>query len=189
MTAFDNNKEKEIFSLIQKGNVYAYELIFRRYYISLCEFATRFVYQPEAAEEIVQNVFLILWEKKESLSISISLKSYLFRAVYNHCNNHLSHLKIRNKYLSFSRETLLKKNYSDPVLENLAYKELNDQITAAIEQLPAACKNIFKMSRYEGMKYAEIASSLNISVKTVETQISRALTRLREELKEYLVEK
>lgn len=189
MAAFENNTEKEILSLLQKGNVYAYELIFRRYYISLCGFATRFVHQPEEAEEIVQNIFLKLWEKKETFSVELSLKSYLFRAVYNHCSNHLSHNRIRDKYLSFSRQIFLKnEGLSDPVMDSLAYKELNDHITEAIERLPAECKKIFKMSRFDGLKYAEIAAQLNISIKTVETQISRALQRLRKELKEFLVQ-
>jgi len=188
MGLIDSITEKEIFSLLQKGNTYAYELIFRRYYVSLCGFATRFVEQPETSEEIVQNIFLKLWEKKETLSIETSLKSYLFRAVYNSCNNHLAHTKIKNRYISIVRETILKKEHTaDPVLDSLTYKELDQNITQAIEALPAECKKIFKMSRFEGMKYAEIAASLQISVKTVETQISRALQRLRIELKEFLV--
>jgi RNA polymerase sigma-70 factor (ECF subfamily) len=76
----------------------------------------------------------------------------------------------------------------DPVYDSLAYKELNDKITEAIEKLPSECKRIFKMSRFDGMKYAEIAAQLNISVKTIETQISRALSRLRKELKEWIRE-
>lgn len=189
MAAFENNTEKEIFSLLQKGNVYAYELIFRRYYLGLCGFAARFVQQPETAEEIVQNIFLKLWEKRHSFSIETSLKSYLFRAVYNSCHNYLAHTKIENRYISFLRETTLRKEAgSDPVLDSLAYKELNEKITEAIERLPAECKKIFKMSRFEGLKYAEIATELNISVKTVETQISRALLRLRSELKDFLLD-
>jgi RNA polymerase sigma-70 factor (ECF subfamily) len=184
----DTRPEDEIVSLLQKGNVYAYELIFRRYYVSLCGFAARFVRVPEAAEEIVQNVFLKLWEKRETVSIDTSLKSYLFRSVYNSCSNHITHTKIENKYLAFVRESIFRNNgYSDPVMDTLAYKELNHKITEAIEKLPAECKKIFKMSRFDGLKYAEIADQLNISIKTVETQVSRALLRLRAELKEFLI--
>lgn len=187
MSAFENNTETEILSLLQHGNVYAYELIFRRYYVSLCGFAMRFLQQPDPAEEIVQNIFLKLWEKREELSIDSSLKSYLFRAVYNSCNNHLAHIKIQNKYISFARQAILRnESLSDPVMDSLAYKELNDNITEAIERLPTECKKIFKMSRFDGMKYMEIADQLGISIKTVETQISRALIRLREDLKEFL---
>lgn len=187
MAAIDSNTEKEIFSLLQKGNTYAYELIFRRYYVSLCGFATRFVQQPESSEEIVQDIFLKLWEKKGTLSIEISLKSYLFRAVYNGCNNYLAHTQVKNRYISFARESILRNEYlSDPVMDSLAYKELNEKITESIEKLPPECKKIFKMSRFDGMKYAEIAENLQISIKTVETQISRALLRLRMELNEFL---
>lgn len=187
MSAFENNTESEILSLLQKGNVYAYELIFRRYYVSLCGFATRFVQQPEPAEEIVQNIFLKLWEKRENISIDTSLKSYLFRSVYNSCNNHLAHIKIQNKYISFAKQAILRnEGLSDPVMDSLTYKELNDNIAEAIERLPSECKKIFKMSRFDGLKYMEIAGQLGISVKTVETQISRALIRLRDDLKEYL---
>lgn len=188
MAVFESNTEEEILNLLQEGNEYAYELIFRRYYVSLCGFATRFIEQPETAEEIVQNIFLKLWEKRDTLSIQISLKSYLFRAVYNSCNNHVTHAKVKNKYLTFIRETLFRnERLSDPVMDSLAYKELNEKITEAIERLPDACKNIFKMSRFDGLKYSEIANHLNISVKTVETQISRALSRLRKDLKEFLI--
>lgn len=186
--SFDSYDEKQLAALLKEGNVYVYELIFRRYYVSLCGFAVRFVQQPEDAEEIVQDVFLKVWEKKNDLLITTSLKSYLFRATYNSCMNVLSHAKIENRYASFIRNSSLKNQYlSNPVMDSLAYKDLNDKITAAIERLPEACKEIFKMSRYDGLKYAEIASQLNISVKTVETQISRALSKLREDLKEFLI--
>lgn len=189
MPAFEDNTEEKILSLLKEGDEYAYELVFRRYYISLCGFATRFVQLPETAEEIVQNIFLKLWEKRAGLDIQVSLKSYLFRAVYNSCNNHLAHLKIKNKHLLFVKSTSLQNELlTDPILNNLTYKELDEKITEAIEQLPVACKTIFKMSRFDGLKYAEIADRLHISVKTVETQISRALVKLREKLKIYLVE-
>jgi RNA polymerase sigma-70 factor (ECF subfamily) len=192
MTAqsFDNFDEKELVTLLQKDNIYAYELIFRRYYVSLCGFATRFMQHPEDAEEIVQNIFLKLWENKDTIQIHLSLKSYLFRATYNACNNELSHDRIKKRYIAYAKDTLLKNEcFSDPVTDSLAYKELNDAITEAIERLPNSCKDIFKMSRFDGLKYAEIASQLNISVKTVETQISRALAKLREGLKEFMVDK
>lgn len=188
MASIDSSTEKEIFSLLQKGNTYAYELIFRRYYVSLCGFAMRFVEQPETSEEIVQDIFLKLWEKKAGLTIDTSLKSYLFKAVYNSCNNYLAHAKVRNRYVSLVRESILKHEHAaDPVLDSLTYKELDQKINQAIEDLPAECRKIFKLSRLEGMKYAEIADSLHISIKTVETQVSRALQRLRTELKEFLV--
>ncbi len=187
MVPFDTNTEEEILSLLQEGNEYAYELVFRRYYVSLCGFATRFVKQPETAEEIVQDVFLKLWEKRKLLKINVSLKSYLFRAVYNSCNNHLTRQKIKNKYLLFAKESDSYEDwFQNPILTKLTYKELDEKINEAIDRLPRACKNIFKMSRIEGLKYTEIASQLDISIKTVETQISRALTRLRKELATYM---
>jgi RNA polymerase sigma-70 factor (ECF subfamily) len=147
------------------------------------------VEQPEASEEIVQDIFMKLWEKKGSLVIETSLKSYLFRAVYNSCNNYLAHAQIKNRYISLVREAILKNELSsDPVLDSLTYKELDTKITEAIDALPTDCKRIFKMSRFDGMKYAEIAGQLQISVKTVETQISRALLKLRRELREFMVQ-
>lgn len=188
MTSFEYNTEKDLLDLLQQGNIYAYELIFRRYYVSLCGFATRFVQQPETAEEIVQSIFVKLWEHHTSIQIETSLKSYLFRATYNQCNNYLSHIKIKNKYIDFTLKAQIRnESNADPVHDCLVYKELNDKITEAIERLPTGCKNIFKLSRFDGLKYSEIADHLNISVKTVETQISRALSRLREELKDFLM--
>lgn len=156
--------------------------------MSLCGFAARFVQQPEVAEEIVQSIFLKLWEKRNSISIDTSLKSYLFRAVHNHCQNHLAYAKVRSNHLALVREGFIRQeSFTDPVMDSLAYKELNDKINESIERLPDACKRIFKMSRFDGLKYSEIAAQLNVSVKTIETQISRALVRLKEDLKEFLV--
>lgn len=189
MSLPENNSEKDLWSLLQQGNMYAYELFFRRYYVSLCGFATRYVQEPDAAEEIVQGIFVKLWENRSRIFIETSLKSYLFRTTYNKCHNHLSHARVKSKYLSMALEAYARNEaIHDPVYDSLAYKELNDKITEAIEKLPSECKRIFKMSRFDGMKYAEIAAQLNISVKTIETQISRALSRLRKELKEWIRE-
>ena len=187
MSLIEGNTEEKILFLLREGDEYAYELVFRRYYISLCGFATRFVQQPEIAEEIVQHTFLKLWEKRQELHISVSLKSYLFRAVYNRCHNHLAHLKVKNTYLQFAQNTAAQhRNSPDSIINNLTYKELDEKITGAIERLPEHCRIIFKMSRFDGMKYSEIAAALHLSVKTVETQISRALYRMRKELAVYL---
>src|SRR5699024_7338739 len=184
---YEANSEK-ILNLLKQGDEYTYELIFRRYYASLCSFATRFVNQPEVAEEIVQNIFLNLWEHRTTINIDRSLKSYLFRTVYNRCNNHLAHLKVKNNYLRFAETQNRENQFSaSQTSNNFRDTELDEIIKTEIEALPESCKKIFKMSRFEGLKYKEIATYLNISQKTVETQISRALAKLREELKEYRI--
>ncbi|WP_344977749.1 RNA polymerase sigma-70 factor [Compostibacter hankyongensis] len=179
--------EKDILTLFYQGNIYAFELIFKKYNTVLCNFASRFVSSQDISVEIVQGVFLKLWENHDKIIIENALKSYLFRAVYNQCSSYLSHLRVRKKYLHSIRRLHETQHLTDPVQDSLSYKELNHRVHEAVAQLPEECRKIFVLSRFEGLKYMEIADRLQVSVKTVETQISRALTRLRENLKEFLL--
>jgi RNA polymerase sigma-70 factor (ECF subfamily) len=138
----------------------------------------------DVAEEIVQEVFIKLWERREELEFNSSVKSYLFRAVHNTSLNYLRHLKVREEHRQYAEERhqLLSMEYSDGLEE----KELENRIWDAIGRLPEQCARIFQMSRFEGLKYREIADKLGISPKTVEVQMGKALRRLREDLKDYL---
>ncbi len=176
--------EQEIVGAIRQGNERIFEETFRKYYQSLCNYANSILKEMDEAEEVVQNLFLSIWEKRNDLEISISLKSYLYRAVHNHCLNRIKHLKIREEYQQYAT------NFYDASYESVSQtvmkNELEQKIEEAIKKLPEQCRLIFRMSRFEELKYHEIAEQLALSPKTVENQIGKALKILRVELAEYL---
>lgn len=176
--------EQEIVGAIRAGNERIFEETFRKYYQSLCNYANSILKEMDEAEEVVQNLFLSVWEKRSELEISISLKSYLYRAVHNHCLNRIKHLKVREEYQQYAV------NFYDASYESVSQtvmkNELETKIEEAIRKLPEQCRLIFRMSRFEELKYHEIAEQLDISPKTVENQIGKALKILRVELAEYL---
>jgi len=165
---------------VRIGNHVAYEQMFRSYYERLCNYALRIMSDSNEAEEMVQQVFVKIWDKRENFEVKLSLKSYLYKAVYNTCLNRLKQMKNTSGKISAS--------IPHQVVEtgNLMMKELEKNIVNAINKLPEQCRIIFKLSRFEELKYAEIAEHLNLSVKTVENQMGKALKVLRQELKEYL---
>lgn len=176
--------EQEIIGAIREGNERIFEETFRKYYQSLCNYANSILKEMDEAEEVVQNLFLSIWEKRSELEISISLKSYLYRAVHNHCLNRIKHLKVREEYQQYAV------NFYDASYESVSQtvmkNELETKIEEAIKKLPEQCRLIFQMSRFEELKYHEIAEQLELSPKTVENQIGKALKILRVELAEYL---
>jgi RNA polymerase sigma-70 factor (family 1) len=176
--------EQEIVGAIRQGNERIFEETFRKYYQSLCNYANSILKEMDEAEEVVQNLFLSIWEKRGDLEINISLKSYLYRAVHNHCLNRIKHLKIREEYQQYAT------NFYDASYESVSQtvikNELEQKIEEAIRKLPEQCRLIFRMSRFEELKYHEIAEQLELSPKTVENQIGKALKILRVELAEYL---
>ena len=174
-----------IASEISSGNVNAFEQLFRQHYSGLCGYATKYVWDPDQAEEIVQDLFYNIWNKKQNLSIEISIEAYLFRAVRNACLNYLKHQKIRQQHAEAIKNVSPEGSVSseNPV-ETL---ELQVKIDEVVDSLPPERQKIFKLSRYEGLKYKEIANQLGLSVKTVEAQMGKALRTLRENLAEYLV--
>lgn len=135
----------------------------------------------ETAEEVVQDLFVNFWEKRHQLELNVSIKAYLYRAVYNNC------IHVNKKNQRFTSEESLLNNESTVDFDNLLEKnELEIKIYTLIEQLPTECKRIFKLSRFEELKYKEIAEKLQISIKTVETQMSRALKFLKTNMSDYI---
>lgn len=171
---------------IMMGDEQSFELLYRKYFVRLCAFANKFLSDPQTSEEVVQDIFLKLWENRTSLRSDGSGKSFLFQAVHNKSLNLLAHQKVVNRYSEMIRVVYSNAEEFD-VHESLMAKELNSRIQAIINDLAPECKKIFLMSRSEGKKHQEIAEELNISIKTVETQINRALKKLRSELSDYMV--
>ena len=161
-----------------------FDKIYVTYFSRMKRFAKEYVILDEDAENIVQDVFVMLWEKKDVLNIQVSLLSYMFILVKNRCLDFLRHQVVDEEY-----KQELETKISALEVINCAFsseEELEQIITNAIDALPEHCREIFLKSRVEGMKYKEIADVLNISVNTVENQISIALKKLRIELHDYL---
>ena len=170
---------------LQKGNKSAFEMVFKKYYSPLCVFVSRYCTDDSMAEEIVSGFFYNFYQKRESLEITTSIRSYLFRAVKNSALNYIrDHAMLVSVDEQESKELILRT--TDTVHDTLMGKEMEEVINKAIDNLPEQCKIVFVKSRFEGKKYREIAEELNISVNTVETQMSRALKKLRVELKDYM---
>ena len=165
-------------------NEAALEYLFRDHFPGLCLFAVGYVKDREVAKEIVQDAFVNLWEKRETIDQSKPVKSYLSATVRNRCLNYLrDHRKFSSDLLALenlSHETI----YAQP--DKLVESDIHLQISRAIEELPEKCREIFKLSRHQNLKYQQIADKLEISVKTVETQMSKALQHMRIRLAEYL---
>ncbi len=174
----------DILLAIRQGNERVFETVFRKYYQSLCNYACGILKDMDDAEEVVQSIFLKFWEQRESIEINVSLKSYLYRAVHNTCLNRLKHLKIQEVHKLYVGN-YYEENH-DSATEMMDKTDLESRISNALEKLPEQCRLIFKMSRFEELKYQEIADILGLSIKTIENQIGKALKIMRAELADYL---
>jgi RNA polymerase sigma-70 factor (ECF subfamily) len=138
------------------------------------------------AEEVVQDVMLEMWRRRETLSLDESLRAYLFRAAHNRALNHLRHERVKQRRMPY----LAGESVSAPTAHlRLVEEEIDEALHQAVRALPERCREVFELSRVHGLKYAEIASALDISVKTVEAQMGKALRVLREQLAPWLPER
>lgn len=160
-----------------------FEKFFRLYYSKLCGYAYRYLQDIDESEEVVQDLFCNIWNKKNEIIIKSNLDSYVFRAVRNSCLNVIKHKNIQDEYKQFNKERIINDEgfFEDAVVTN----ELYDRIRATIDKLPPERRKIFIMSRFDGLKYREIAEKQHISEKTVENQMGKAIRFLRNELIEY----
>jgi RNA polymerase sigma-70 factor (ECF subfamily) len=176
------NRENKIISGLKAGDESSYKQLFSEYYVLLSAYANKYVNDPEEAREIVQDLFVHLFEIRNSLSITTSLKSYLYGSVRNRCLNHIRYIKLQEKSL----ENLMAEGSPATIQEDkIMETELEYRIFKIVSELPLQCQRIFRMSRVEGKQNSEIAQILNLSIRTVETQISKALKILRNNLQDY----
>ncbi|MFA0963588.1 RNA polymerase sigma-70 factor [Roseivirga sp. BDSF3-8] len=175
---------KEITQKLKAGDRKVFEELFRMHYTELCLFARKYTNDMEKGEELVQDLFVRLWDKRETMEFNTSVKSYLYTSLKNTCLNYLKHLKVREKYQQHVMREYKESNHHlhDPMVE----PDFELRVYKAIDELPRQCREIFKMSRFEGLKYREIADHLGVSIKTVENQIGKALRLLRVELKDLM---
>jgi RNA polymerase sigma-70 factor, ECF subfamily len=170
--------EADLIRRIRAGDERALEAVFRAHYQAMCAVVRRIVFAPDIAEELVQDVFLRLWAKRETLSEIDSLRTYLYRAARNTALNHLRRRKLENAFEE--KETAKGEPAASEATDDSATAdELAGAVREAIGRLPDRCREIFLMSRDGGLTYGQIASELGISIKTVETQMGRALRSLR----------
>ncbi len=182
MTRQDMLTDSEIIRRIREGDTRQFESLFRSSYVSLVRYARTLVKDQDAAEEIVQDLYYRLWKNREKLEIESSLNGYLYRAVHNLCLHFIDHNRVVEKY---AREMALHTEESPESPSDIVnYRELQAKIAKILERLPEKCGKIFCMSRFEGLKYSEIAERLSVSVKTVEANMGRALKEFRKALAE-----
>lgn len=182
MMQYDN--EAELIAALKKGEHSAYSYLFSKYYKDLVLYGGTIIPNQEVCEDIVQDIFLYMWDNRERLKIE-TLKSYLIKSVRNSCLDELKHGKIVNEHIEFIiKQNLLENNDTE---EYILFSELNASLQQAIEKLPEDEKITFKMSKEKGMKYQQIAGELGVSVRTVEVRIAKSIVRLKTLLKDFFV--
>jgi RNA polymerase sigma-19 factor, ECF subfamily len=164
----------------------AFKELFKKYYPPLCIYCKlKYGFDIHLAEDVVNSSFIKLWETQLKLASDISPKSYLYKIVDNLSLNILRHEKVKKQHAEYVLKTT-SEDISETSFDTIDLKQLSSAIDIAITELPEQMRRIFELRKFEGLKYAEIAGRLNISIKTVDTQISRAMTRLREKLSAFL---
>lgn len=169
---------------IKKGDKNAFENLFLEFYEPLCQFAWRFTHSQHVSEELVQEVFLNVWQSKETLDPQSEIKSYLYQSVKNKALNHIKHQELASEY----NQKIVWLDPS-PTKQEHQYEEESEFVRAArkaIEELPDRARQVYKLSRKDGLTYREISTVLDISPKTVESQMSRALKILRNSLSDFV---
>lgn len=176
--------DEGIISSLAKRDEKIFEQVFKTHFKNLHAYAFNIVKDEMLAEELVQGIFYKLWERSENLSISGSIAAYLYRAVYNESLNHLKHMKVRASFQLHALHQM--KNQTDSASKKIMLKELEVKLQKALQELPEQCRTIFQLSRFEELKYSEIAQKMDISPKTVENQMGKALKLLRIKLVDFL---
>ena len=163
-----------------------FELFFKKNFIPLCAYCQyKFGFDLDQAKDIVQASFLKIWEARQSVTFDLSAKAYLFKTVSNRSLDILRREKVKQKGEKQLLQNALVGEQNNG-FDQADFKRLSDEIDLAVSELPGQMRNVFELCRFEGLKYAEIAGLLGISVKTVETQMSRALAKLRKKLSQHL---
>ncbi len=176
-------------SLLQKGDKRSFEKVFLEFSDVLYHLSLQYVQKEEIAEEMVQDAFVKLWDIRENINDNKNLKNFLYTITKNNCLNYLRSQKTILQTKQDLKYIEMQLNYDALNLlasDNLEFEELQNKIETAINKLPEDIQTVFIMSRFEDLKYKEIANKLNISQKTVEARMSKALTILRTDLKDYL---
>ncbi len=171
--------EKDIVRNIRNGDPYAFRTLFKRYYLPLVQYARRYIRDRQTAEDIVSDVYLKIWEKRNELNIHDSIKAYMYKMTRNYSLNYLKRNKLESTETWQLKLSAQHVTFAD---EQLHLDEMEKHIEKAINALPDRTREVFTMHRYDNLKYSEIAEVLNIKEGTVETHMVRALKFLRKRL-------
>lgn len=174
--------DTEIIRRIKEGDAGQFESLFRSSYVSLVRYARVIIKDQDTAEEIVQDLFFRIWQDRQKLNIESSLNGYLFRSVHNKCLHYIGHLRVVEKHAEEMSQRQPERQ--ETPAEILQYVELQRKVAEILAKLPERCGQIFYMNRFEGLKYTEIAEKLSVSIKTVESNMGKALKEFRKELQE-----
>lgn len=181
----DQTEDHALFARLRAGDQAAFDAIFRAHYGALVGLAEGMLRSRAAGEDVAQEVMLELWRRRETVMIQESLRAYLIRSTRNRALNQIRHANVQRK----AEPELTRDEAVSPTGASLVVAgELRDAITAAVAELPPACREVFTLSRVQGLRYAEIAETLGISVKTVESQMGKALRHMRNRLAQWLPE-
>ncbi|HOW30308.1 MAG TPA: RNA polymerase sigma-70 factor [Bacteroidales bacterium] len=178
------NNDIQVQQKIRGGDITEFRALFNRYYEQLCRYSFNIIKDMDAAEDIVQEFFYHFWKNRGTTEIKLSLNAYLYQAIRNNSLHYLQHLIVKQQYAE--KAATVSEPETVPDEETLLeMEELNKAIASTLQKLPERCSRIFKMNRFEGRKYREIAEILSISVKTVEADMGKALQVFRASLKEF----
>ena len=179
----NSTNEQTLLAQLRQDDEAAFDTLFRAYYEPLCRYATSILNNLDDAEDVVQQVFIKFWEQRTTLDVKWSVKAYLYKMVHNRSLNRLR--DALNREQKNAQHALTLEQSYDPQQD--AGQELTERLQKALSALPTECRRIFELSRFEELKYREIADQLGISIKTVETQMGKALRVLRVELADLMV--
>jgi RNA polymerase sigma-70 factor, ECF subfamily len=168
---------------LRAGDPHAYEAVFRQYHARLCSFAHSYLQNRSEAEEVVQDLFLALWQKRVQLEVRISLRAYLFTAVRNRVVSRSARARLEKLHLEQMDHAELESSAENTAVDDqVGSDQIAARVQAAMTELPDGCRRVLQLRWQDGLSYAEIAEALGISVKGVENQLSRARKRLRQRL-------
>ncbi|MDR1556717.1 MAG: RNA polymerase sigma-70 factor [Tannerellaceae bacterium] len=177
-------QESQLLIGLKQGNTEIFSFLFKTYYKDLVMFGSTYLPDRSVCEDIVQSVFLKLWDEREHLTIETSLKSYLLTAVRNSCLD-----EIRHRHIVHGHESYILSLHQEDTIDTehyVLYSDLHHHLLEALSKLPDSYREAFGMNRFEGLKYREIAARLKVSERTVEVRIAKALLLLRQYLKDFL---
>jgi RNA polymerase sigma-70 factor (family 1) len=181
----DNTLIRQLQEQIEKSSQKAFEDLYRLFFARLYNFAMLYVHKKEVAEEIVNDIMVKIWQKRETLPEIQNFETYLFVAVRNHSLNHLSQFSHYHIVMEPEAVQASVINFNNPERE-LEWKEIYFQLNRAIDELPDQCRTVFKLIKEEGFRYKQVAEILGISPRTVETQLFRAIKKLDKVVEAYL---
>lgn len=183
-------REKELITGLQQGNKSTFDHLFRSYYPGLCTYANSYLKSSDISEEIVQEVFVRLWEKHNKILIHTSIRAYLYQSVFNGCISYLKNIQSTAfKHIDVEdvsiRHELMSMDLADSEFTRLFSEDVERDFESAIGELPDQCREIFRLCRTDNLSYKEIAGMLKVSKSTVKTQMSRAMNRIMKQMEKY----